>query len=90
MTERTEMVDLNRPASNGKEINQSGLLDAIDVSALLRKACDDAGSQKAFASRAGVSAAFVHAVLSAKSAPSGSILRAIGLRKITRYTKIKG
>lgn len=69
-------------------MNLTDAFDSVDVSCLLRKACDAAGSQKAFAWKIGVTPAFVHRVLNANAAPSQVILDALGLKKVTRYVPV--
>ncbi len=48
----------------------------------LEQACKAAGSQQAFAVRAGVSQQFVCQVLSGARAPSARILAALGLERV--------
>lgn len=62
-------------------------IDQMDVCARLRKACADAGSQKAWAEANGVSGAYVNDVLQSRREPGESILSALGLRKVVRYVE---
>jgi len=64
-------------------------LDALDVCARLRRECDEAGSQKAWAEANGVSGAYVNDVLQARREPGDSILRALGLKKVVRYVEVR-
>jgi DNA-binding transcriptional regulator YdaS (Cro superfamily) len=63
-------------------------MKADEMRALLRKACERAGSQSAFARKVGVSVAHVNAVLHGKP-PGPVILEALGLEAITEYRKIR-
>ena len=60
-------------------------MNSDDVRRLIRKACAEAGSQRAFARGAGCSAMFVTDVLSGRREPSGPVLRALGLERVTQY-----
>ena len=64
-------------------------MDAIEVMLLLNKAVRDAGSQKAFAEQCGISQQFLHDVLNARRAPSEKILSVLGVRKVTRFVRLK-
>lgn len=55
----------------------------------LRRECDRAGSQAAFARRAGVSPELVRMVLDGKRAPAGRVLSALGLVRVVVY-RVKG
>jgi hypothetical protein len=70
------------------EVKQTALLDAVDLSALLRRAIEEAGSQRAFARAAGVSPQYITQVLSREREPSQAVLDALGLRKIVRYRQV--
>lgn len=61
------------------------LLDSVDVLVLLRTACKAAGGQAAWAARHDLSAAYVSDVLNARRAPGESILRPLGVARVTRY-----
>ena len=65
------------------------MLDSLDVSARLRAACAEAGSQTAWAAKHGVSLGYVNDVLHARREPGDAILRALGLRRITRYVEAR-
>jgi hypothetical protein len=58
-----------------------------DVRKLLRKACDAAGSQRAWADANNVSAPYVSDVLCQRRDPGPAVLSALGLRAETRYVK---
>jgi len=64
-------------------------ITALDVSGRLRRACDAAGGQKAWADRYGISPQYVCDVLNARRAPGDSILAALGLRKLVRYVEAR-
>jgi len=55
-------------------------LTASDVRALLRIACIQAGSQKAWAEKHGVSRAYVCDVVNGRREPSPAVLKPLGLR----------
>jgi hypothetical protein len=61
-------------------------MTADDVRRLLQRACDDAGSQRAWALRHGVSVVYVNDVLGGNREPGPAILRAFGLEKERRTT----
>lgn len=65
------------------------LMDALDVLRCLRVACRDAGGQQAWASRHGLSPAYVSDVLHARRDPGPLILTALGLQRIVRYQRVK-
>jgi len=52
-----------------------------DIYGAIRRACAAAGSQAAFAARAGVSQAYVSNVLNGRKPPSEALLSAIGWRR---------
>lgn len=56
-----------------------------DVRALLRLACDKAGSQRAFARKHKLSAAYVSDVIRGSRTPAHSICKALGLTRAVRY-----
>lgn len=60
-------------------------LDYIEVCSRLSVACKNAGSQKAFAEKHGLSAAYVCDVMNARREPGKSILDALGLTRVIRY-----
>jgi hypothetical protein len=57
------------------------------VLALLRRRCDEAGGQKAWAKANGVSAAYVCDVLNGRREPGDGILRPLGLEKVVTYRR---
>lgn len=60
-------------------------LDSVEVCRRLSAACKNAGSQKAFAEKHGLSGAYVCDVLNARREPGQSILDALGLVRVVRY-----
>jgi DNA-binding transcriptional regulator YdaS (Cro superfamily) len=62
------------------------LLTADDVRARLRKACEEAGGQAAWARARGVSRQYIGQVLLGARAPSEAILKALGMSVVTRVT----
>jgi len=72
-----------------KRLWHSDVMDAIEVIGMLNRAVRDAGSQKAFAERCGVSQQFLHDVLNARRMPSEKILSTIGVKKVIRFVRIK-
>lgn len=59
------------------------------VLALLRRECEKAGGQAAWAKAAGLSASYVSDALQGRREPGESILRVLGLEKVTTYRRIK-
>lgn len=55
----------------------------------LRKACDDAGSQLAWAEANGLSPSFVSDVLKERRDPSDRLSEALGFERVTMYRKRK-
>jgi len=64
-------------------------LKPLDVYAMLRQSCRDAGGQSAFARKHGVTAAYVSDVLNGRQDPGPALLKAIGVRKVVRYEVVK-
>lgn len=62
-------------------------LTAEDVRSLLRRECEDAGGQKAWATENGLSAAYVNDVLRDRRAPGDSIAEILGLSKVVGWRK---
>ena len=65
----------------------SDKIPAMTHAQLLRRlqaACDEAGSQTAFAQRLGVRPQFVNNVLAGRREPSARLLEALGYRRIER------
>ena len=58
-----------------------------NVLALLRRRCDEAGGQAAWANANGVSAAYVCDVLHGRREPGDGILRPLGLEKVVTYRR---
>lgn len=57
------------------------------VRALIRRACREAGSQKAWAKQHSINEAFLSQVLRGEREPSPSILDVFGLERIVSYRK---
>ena len=64
------------------------LLREIDVFAALRRACDAAGGQKAWAEAHGIAPQHLNDVLNARREISDRVLAALGLARVTRYAKV--
>lgn len=60
-----------------------------DVLRLLRRECEKAGSQSAWAKAAGVSGAYVNDVLQRRREPGAAILAPLGLEKVETYRKVR-
>jgi hypothetical protein len=60
-----------------------------DVLRRLRRECDKAGTQAAWAKAAGVSGAYVNDVLQRRREPGDKILRALGLVRVVAYRKAR-
>lgn len=58
-----------------------------DVINLLRKRCEEDGSQKAFAIYNDISPQYITDVLRRKREPGAMILDALGLQKVVTYTE---
>ena len=57
------------------------------VRALLRRECEAAGGQAAWATSHGISAGYVSDVLSERREPGGRILAALGLVRVVDYQR---
>ena len=55
----------------------------------LRTACDEAGSQSAWAEAKAVSPAYVSAVLAKRMEPGEAILSALGYERVVLYRRVK-
>ena len=62
-------------------------LTLLDVYARIAAACREAGGQKAWAMKHGISASYVSDVLQGKTDPGPLILAPLGLQKIVRYVE---
>ena len=60
-------------------------MNVDEMRALLKLACERAGSQVAWAKAHDVGAAYLSDVLNGRREPGGKILRALGLRRLTCY-----
>ncbi len=65
-------------------------MTTLDVCARLRRACRDAGGQKAWAQKNGVSPAYVSDVMNSRCEPGDAILKALNLRRVIRYVEVPG
>jgi DNA-binding transcriptional regulator YdaS (Cro superfamily) len=65
------------------------VLDSDGVRALMRQACNEAGTQKAWAEKIGVSPGFVSDILKGGREPSGAVLRAPGLERAVMYRRAR-
>lgn len=59
------------------------------VLTLLRRECEKAGSQHAWAKASGVTGAYVSDVLNRRREPGAGILAPLGLEKVETYRRIK-
>ena len=59
----------------------------IEIYERISAACREAGGQKAWAMRHGISASYVSDVLQGKTDPGPLILAPLGLQKIVRYVE---
>lgn len=58
--------------------------------AILKKQCDRAGSQTAWARENGLSAVYVSDVLTGKRDPAGKLLAALGVERVVSYRRLEG
>lgn len=61
-----------------------------EVREMLRKACDEHGSQNKFAKKAGISAQYVGDFLKARRGPGAALLRVLGVVKVVSYERKAG
>ena len=61
-----------------------------DVRVRIAQAIRTAGSQRAFAAEAGVSASFINDVIRGRRDPGDRVLAAIDLRRIDRFVSLSG
>lgn len=66
----------------------ANMMTAEDVRAMLRRQCDEAGSQTAWARAKRISIPVVSMALSGKRKPDGIVLRALELKRIEGYEPI--
>jgi transcriptional regulator with XRE-family HTH domain len=59
----------------------------MDVIAAIRKAADEAGTQKALAARLGVSDSYLADVLNGRKDPGEAILEPLGLERVVTYRR---
>lgn len=57
------------------------------VMAMVRRACREAGSQKAWAAQHGINETFLSQVLRGEREPSSAILRPLGLERVVSYRR---
>ncbi len=60
-----------------------------ELIAMLRDACAQAGGQKTWAVKHGVSPAYLSDVINGLRAPAAKILAAIGVRRVVTYKPVK-
>lgn len=70
-------------------ISKSKELTADDVRALLRKACDAAGSQLNWGRQNNFSAPFISDILQGRRDPSESLCAALGIERLTVYRMVR-
>lgn len=63
-------------------------MTADDVRKMLAQACEKAGSQRAWAKRHNLSAAYVTDVLRGHRAPAEAICKALGIKQVVTYSII--
>ena len=61
-----------------------------DILAKIKASCAEAGSQRAWAERLGLSASYVTDVLKGRRRPGGSMLDAIECERVEGYRKKRG
>jgi len=64
------------------------LLSEVQILECLWKACEQAGSQKAWAEKNGVSPSYVTDVLLGRRAPGDAITHRLGFERVVRYRKV--
>jgi len=64
------------------------LLDGLDVYAEIRRACAEAGGQRAWAEAHGIAPQHLNDVLQVRREISDRILVALGLKRVTRYARV--
>ena len=64
------------------------IIEEAEVRKMVRKACKEFGSLRAFAAHLGVSAAFVSDIARGNREPSGKVLQYLGLAKDVRRVVI--
>lgn len=70
-----------------KKSKMMNVLTEHQVSALLAKACEEAGSQLAWAREHEIAPTLVSMTLIGTRSPAKKILKALGLKKVIHYTK---
>jgi len=68
----------------------NGGMDQKTVVGLLARACEQAGSQRAWARDHDVTGQYVHDVLKGRRAPGQAIIAALGLRRVVSYERVRG
>ena len=64
------------------------IIEESEVRKMVRKACKEHGSLRAFAAHLGVSAAFISDIARGNREPSGKVLKYLGLEKDARRVVI--
>jgi hypothetical protein len=62
-------------------------MNLYELRMLLRRRCDEAGSERAWALKHGVSPVYVGDVLAGRRAPGKAILATLGLVRVISYAK---
>lgn len=57
--------------------------------ALIRRECDKAGSQSAWAAAHGITGAYLTDILRGRRAPAAKLLKAMGYERIVSYRKVR-
>ena len=65
------------------------MMNATDLLAQLRKACEADGSQAAWAERAGLAAPYISDVLRGRREPGPSLCEALGFERVVLYRRKK-
>lgn len=64
-------------------------MDVKEVLAMLQKRVDAAGGQDILAERIGVSARHISAMLHGERLPTGRVLAALSLKRVTAYKRVR-
>ena len=85
--EMTQAVGSNLSAGLGRVMGME-IIDETEVRKMVRRACKEYGSLRAFAAHLGVSAAFISDIARGNREPSGKVLEYLGLSKDVRRVVI--
>lgn len=64
-------------------------MNANDVRDALRRACDKAGGQNAWADANEIARGYISDVLNEKQEPAGKLLDALGIERVVSYRRVK-